>query len=307
MATYQFSRLAGATSARRSAGIQLYTMQPLLLSDFAGTLRAIRRIGYREVETVGLLGQDAREFRRALDDAGLVAPSAHILSLESQALFVAVAKGQLSSTEAWAKIDNEMELTRLESIMNEMFMQAEVLGYQYLVLASMDRKLLRTRAGIDQIVSAMNKAGNSCHKRGLRFAFHAHLAEFGDIEGERAIDRILQATDPDRVFVELDFFWAAAAGIDVPQWLKKHSGRIHLGHVKDMAKSVVIPPNGFRDLTQLAGDPYEDLGYGQLDYRNWIPQARDAGMRHFFVERDNAPRPLENAARSFSNLEALLT
>jgi sugar phosphate isomerase/epimerase len=218
-----------------------------------------------------------------------------------------MANGELSSTEAWESIDDEMDLIHLDSIMDEMFIQAEILGYKYLVLATMDRKLLRTRAGIDHIVSAMTKAGDSCHQRGLRFAFHAHLAEFGHIDRTRAIDRILQATNPDRVFVELDFFWAAAAGVDVPRWLEKHSGRIHLGHVKDMAKSVNIPANGFRELTQLTGDPYEDIGYGQLDYRTWLPLAQKAGMRHFFVECDNAPRPLENAARSFPNLELLLT
>ena len=58
------------------------------------------------------------------------------------------------------------------------------------------------------------------------FRIHPHLAEFAPLEGVSAADRILDATDPKRVFVELDFFWAAVANVDVPQWLSRHTGRV---------------------------------------------------------------------------------
>jgi len=56
-------------------GIQLYTLRQPLAKDFGGTLSAIRKIGYGEVESAGLLNQDPRSFRAALDAAGLCAPS----------------------------------------------------------------------------------------------------------------------------------------------------------------------------------------------------------------------------------------
>jgi len=56
----------------------------------------------------------------------------------------------------------------------------------------------------------------------------------------------------------------------------------------------------------VSNDSFEDVGYGKLDYRRWIPLARRAGMRHFFVERDNAPQPLENVKRSFESLRGLI-
>ena len=80
-----------------------------------------------------------------------------------------------------------------------------------------------------------------------------------------------------------------------------------LGHVKDLGRSVVVPLGGFRELNALPANAYEDVGYGQLDYRKWIPLARQAGMKHFFVERDVAPNPLENARRSLRTMKNLLS
>jgi sugar phosphate isomerase/epimerase len=308
-ATAAFAAVADSALARvahDTAGIQLYTLQAPLVSDFCGTLESLQRIGYREVEMVGLLGHDAREYRRVLAKVGLEIPSCHVLSNKAQTLFTSMATGQLPPTEAWAKITAEMDITRIESILEDMFAQSASLGNKYLVLAVVDSALLKTRAGIDKLIDAFTKAGDMCHARGLRFAFHPHLAEFARIDGVRAGDIILNNTDPERVLIELDFFWAAAAGVDIPQWLEAHSGRVHLGHVKDMAGGIVIPPGGFRELDEFKTDPFEDIGYGKLDYQTWIPLAKKAGMRHFFVERDNAPAPLENAARSLPNLRKLL-
>ena len=59
-------------------GVQLYTARGSLGRDLPGTLKAIADIGYREVETAGYHGRTNADFRKALDDAGLAAPSAHI-------------------------------------------------------------------------------------------------------------------------------------------------------------------------------------------------------------------------------------
>jgi sugar phosphate isomerase/epimerase len=295
-----------ASSDRNAVGIQLYAMQAPLVQDFEGTLAALGHIGYREVEPVGLLGHDVKAFRKALDRAGLSAPSVHVVSNAAQALFLGMAKGELSPNEAWPKIHAAMDLKGIESIMEEMFGQTEVLGNGYLVMAATDSTLFASRAGVDRVIAAYTKAGDLCHQRGLKFAFHPHLAEFNRIDGATAMDRILDKTDPAKVFIELDFFWAAMANVDIPSLLDRYSGRFHLGHIKDMAKGVVVPADGYKDLDAIPGNAFEDVGHGQLDYRTWVPLARKAGMRHFFVERDDAPDPLENARRSYASLKPLL-
>ncbi len=56
-------------------GLQLYTVRDLLSTDFEGTLRAIARLGYQEVEFAGVLGPDLKQTRNLLGELGLSAPS----------------------------------------------------------------------------------------------------------------------------------------------------------------------------------------------------------------------------------------
>src|SRR5271165_2076676 len=71
-------RSAWALPSGFAAGIQLYTVSKPLGEDAPGTLKRLHEIGYREVETAGLMKHTAKEFRGFLDDAGLVCPSAHL-------------------------------------------------------------------------------------------------------------------------------------------------------------------------------------------------------------------------------------
>ena len=295
-----------AAAAGTPLGIQMFAMQADLVRDFRGTLEALGRIGYREVEPVGLLGHDVKAYRKALDDAGLSAPSAHIVSKAAQSLFVDMATGKSTPDDAWAKINLAMRLKDIESIVGEMFETSVVLGNEYLVLAETDSAAFQSGAGVDDVIEHFVKVGDLCARHGLKFAFHPHPDGFARVEGVRNVDRILQNTDPAKVFVELDFFWAAMAAVDVPAFLAKYSGRVPLGHIKDMKKGVVVPPDGYKDFGSIPPDPFEDVGLGRLDFKQWLPLAKRAGMRHFFVERDEAPDPLRNAANSYASLRRLL-
>jgi sugar phosphate isomerase/epimerase len=296
----------GAAVSAPALGIQLYTLREPLAKDFNTTLATLRKIGYRQVETAGLLNQDPKSFRAALDAAGLSAPSAHIFPNAAQALLFKMASGEMPAEQAWSQIDATLGLDRLEGALDDMFEQSKAMGYRYLVLASMDPALLESMAGIKQVCAAFRRAGELCHQRGLKFAWHPHLKDWGVVEGKRAAEHILDATDPNRVFVELDFFWAAMVNVDVPQFLRRYSGRVHLGHIKDFAKGAVIPAQGFKEFSEIKDAYFEDVGYGQFDYRAWIPLARRAGMRYFFVERDYSPDPLKSAGRSYESLRKIV-
>src|SRR5207248_6229955 len=64
-------RAIRATPLGKPVGIQLYTVKQEIGRDPAGTLRQLRRIGFREVETAGFGQLSAGQFRRLLDEAGL--------------------------------------------------------------------------------------------------------------------------------------------------------------------------------------------------------------------------------------------
>jgi sugar phosphate isomerase/epimerase len=295
-----------AASSPPALGIQLYTMRVPLAQDLEGTLATLRKMGYAQVETLGLLNHDARSFRAALDAAGLSAPSAHIIPNVAQPLLFKMASGQMSVDQAWDRIDASMGLDRMEGMLADMFEHSQLMGYQYLVYASMDPKLLESMEGVKHICAVFRRAGDLCHQHGLNFAWHPHVKEWGMVEGKPAVEHILDGTDPNQLSLELDFFWAAMAKVDLPRFLRRYSGRIHLGHIKDIAKGVVVPALGFKETSEIKDEYFEDVGFGQLDYRVWIPLARKAGMRYFFVERDYSPDPLESAGRSYGSLRKIM-
>src|SRR5262249_10519647 len=103
-------------AAQARVGIQLYTVRAELNRDFAGTLRALRDIGYRELEFVGLFDQDLKTVRGLLDQYQLSAPSAHIFPKAAQDLMREMALGHLPEEVAWGKIDAVMQIDHLRAM-----------------------------------------------------------------------------------------------------------------------------------------------------------------------------------------------
>src|SRR5271163_1161858 len=83
-----------AKSLAKSPGIQLYTVSKELTENLDATLEKIAAIGYRTVESAGLAGKSAADFRKALDNAGLKCPSSHLFPTpgQSRTQFLDVAK-----------------------------------------------------------------------------------------------------------------------------------------------------------------------------------------------------------------------
>ncbi|MEO6983619.1 MAG: sugar phosphate isomerase/epimerase, partial [Edaphobacter sp.] len=57
--------------------LQLYSVRELLPTNFAGTLKEIGSLGYREVEAAGYFNRSVSEVKQAIHDAGLDLVSAH--------------------------------------------------------------------------------------------------------------------------------------------------------------------------------------------------------------------------------------
>ena len=58
--------------------VQVYSVREDAEKDFAGTMKKIKEIGYDGVELAGLYGLTPQEVKAAIEDAGLVALSAHV-------------------------------------------------------------------------------------------------------------------------------------------------------------------------------------------------------------------------------------
>ncbi len=193
---------AGSDRRVERVGLQLYTVRSLMAEGVAATLDAVAAAGYVEVETAGTGDLDAPGFARAVRDAGLTAPAAHV----------------------------PLELMREQP--DELLSAAEIIGYRFLVAPWLAPEL-RTVSGYGQAIDTLNVFGERCARAGVQLCYHNHDFEFQPLGGELPFDRMLRECDRELVRFELDLFWAAHAGVDAGAYLRADPARFPLCHVKD--------------------------------------------------------------------------
>lgn len=246
----------------KAVGIQLYTVRDIFQKDPAGTLAAIAKIGYREIEFGGggYDSMDPAMLRRTMDKAGLRCPSLHI---GYDALL-----GQFDKSVAMAR----------------------TLGAQTVVLPYMTDEH-RTEAGWNAALPNFTKFARELKKAGFGFAYHNHDFEFTNKPGGVTLyDRFLKETDPALVKVELDLYWAKRAGQDLAALVDRLNTRLYSYHVKDMR----------------ADGSMAAVGTGTIDFAALFKRPASAGVRHFYVENDQAPAPyLPDITTSFKTLQTL--
>jgi sugar phosphate isomerase/epimerase len=258
-------------------GIQLFTVREDLKSDFAGTLRKLVAMGYKEVEVsfteagnIDFNGGTAQEFRKMLDDVGLRAPSCHF-----------------SVPKDDAEWSGNIE-------------RAHVLNLQYMLCNA-------PKGGTDSLDpwkrngDFFNHVGKLCRNAGMQFGYHNHNHEFSVYDGVIAYDELLRSTDPELVKMELDCFWMTFAGKDPVEYMHKYPGRFPLLHIKGL-KAGYEPTTG-RDFK---GNPFTEVGNGVINWKRIFDAAPKGGLKHYYVEQDRWDRPsLESAAISADYLKKL--
>jgi sugar phosphate isomerase/epimerase len=150
---------------------------------------------------------------------------------------------------------------------------------------------VNTMDEIKKAVDVFSKAGEACKKVGVQFAYHNHTTEFDEVEGHRPFDYILNNTNKDLVKMELDLAWATKSGQDPVQLFGMHPGRFPCWHVKDLDKQTQEPT---------------EVGQGYINFKRIFDHAGESGLKYFFVEQDQAPKPLEDVNISYQYLKKLL-
>ena len=102
------------------------------------------------------------------------------------------------------------------------------------------------------------------------------------------------------VKMELDVFWFTAAKVDPAQCLQENQGRFVSLHVKDMSELKTFPGDGGNPTEWMSLFPYlTAAGKGVLDLSGIFEQAKKSGVKHFFLEKDNTPDPIQALQTSF--------
>lgn len=293
---------AGSSTGIENVGVGLFTIPHLLDQDFAGAMKKLADIGYKEVELFGpytytvpeiiaawqpiaeslglsksgYYGHSPQEIRAILDENGLSTPSMHT------------------------------DLGTLQTRLDDVAEAANVLGHRYAGIAAIPPELRTSLDDYKRIADTFNEIGAAMGEFDLRFMYHNHGYGLVEMDGEIPFNLILDRTDPESVVMEMDVFWTVAGRADPVEYLESYPGRFKLMHIKDMVELVRFEGDG--------GDPSQwiplfpnmaDAGSGVLDLESIIEAATSAGVEHFYLERDLAPDADQTLNASYRYLSAL--
>ncbi len=242
-------------------GLQLYTLRDDMEKDFAGTLRKVADIGYAAVELAGYGGLSMRELSGLLADNHLQVAGSHI------------------------------GLDALESDLHKVIDENLSLGNSYIVVPYLAEERRRTADDWKTVAEIMNRIGETLQTAGMTLCYHNHDFEFKPLpDGQLGEDVLLENTDPLFVKIEADAYWILKAGQDPVAFVKKHTGRVPIIHLKD------------RDLTDGSFAP---VGTGDLPLDALIAAASEIGTHYLLVEQDICKGPaLDAVTLSYNNLRA---
>ena len=265
--------LSDATRSRAAAlglpvGVQLYSVRDLLPHDFAGTLKQIAAIGYKEVEAAGYYNHSANDVKAALEAAGLRCPSAHYS-------YQALAAGFDSIVDFNSKVGVHTIICSFPGFKDPARVKGLAPG-SMLKAFNMDDWHWNAEQ--------FNKFGKRAKDAGMAFGYHNHIMEFHSDNGVTGLDALIRNTDPDLVTFELDCGWVVVGGGNPVDYLKRYSSRISMLHVKDFRKAT--QPASLEHPPQAA-----ELGTGTIDYHPIFAAAKEGHITHLFVEQEEFNMP----------------
>ena len=229
-------------------GTQVYPLRKAIGSDFEGTLRHLRSMGYRTIEMCSPQGYKgdftplaelkASDLREKIRAAGLSCESSHYQFREF--------KTNLPQTIEYAK---ELGLTQM-------------------ILASFGLPKGATLDDWAHVADELNQAGMQASKAGMQIGFHNHDIEFTEIGGTLIYDKLTSVLDPKLVKMQYQVA-VGRLGFDGPSVFQKYPGRFLSLHLQDWSP---------------ADKQMVSIGKGAVDWKRLFAAAKKSGVKNYFVE-----------------------
>jgi sugar phosphate isomerase/epimerase len=197
---------AGHPPASTLPALQLYTVREQLAADRKGVLDQVAAFGYGAAEPFDILS-DPAGLAADLAAAGLAVCSVHAIPAGEQAGPVAAA--------------------------------ARTLGADTVIVPYLPPERFASHDGVRAVAAELNGMAARLAAEGLRLGYHNHDHELAPLpggaglpDGTPALEALAAELDPS-VLLELDTYWAAVGGQDVPALLGRLGERVRYLHVKD--------------------------------------------------------------------------
>ncbi len=179
--------------------VQLYSLRDQM-SDPRAVLTKLAEIGYGAIEPYSPT-TDPAGFRAIADELGLKVSSTH------------------------APVLGE----KRDEVLDAM----ATIGTDTVIVPATAPERWTDREGVEGVAAELNETAKHVAARGMRIGYHNHWWELENVvDGRPALEVFADALDPELI-LEVDIYWAAVGGVDVPDLLTRLGERVHLLHVKD--------------------------------------------------------------------------
>jgi sugar phosphate isomerase/epimerase len=242
-----------------NVGIILILLREEAGKDFWGTMEKLAIMGFQGIESGLFLQGDVVRNKKRLDDLGLKV--------------VAVGANK----------------DLLKGPLDELAEKVKLLGCNYVVTywgPSNDIAQVKADAKL------YDEIGAQLRKHDLKYCYHNHDHEFTTVfEGKRVIDILMENSDPEHLFFEVDVAWVQYGGEDPVTFLRKHAQRIPIIHLKDIA-----------DINERG--KFTSIGTGCVAVNSVMRTATELGIDWAVIEQDsvNQLSPFESVQASMYNL-----
>ena len=231
--------------APKQIGLQLYSVNNDM-KDVDASLAKVAAAGYNVVETLRspeCFGLPAAEFKALCDKHGL----------------------QIVSTHHSIAMNPEKEAEIMEQ-WKEVFKGLNVMGAKYCVIPSF--KLGETIEDLKAVCEYFNKVGTLAKEYGLKLGYHNHAFEYEVVDDQVKWEYMIENTDPESVFFQMDVYWTTKGGKNPVDYLKKYPTRIQMLHIKD---DLVIGDSGKIDFEAIFNQFYAN-GYTDFVVEQEMPR-----------------------------------
>lgn len=205
-------------SPKKDLTLQLYSLRDDIKKDFDGTIKAAGEMGFTSVEAADygdgkFYGKTPAEFKAAIEGAGMKAISSHTTK-------------QLTEEQLKTK-----DFSEAMAWWEECLEASKEAGMTYVVAPWMD--VPKSLADLQTYCEYYNEVGKLANSKGIAFGYHNHAHEFVKVEDKVMYDYMIENTDPENVFYEMDVYWVVRGAASPVDYFNKYPNRFKLLHIKD--------------------------------------------------------------------------
>ena len=246
---------------KKEVAIQLYSVRDLINNggDLNKILKDLADMGYTSVEAANyndgkFYGKTPKEFKQMVEANGMKVLSSHTShGLSDKEL----SSGDFTEALAW---------------WDQCIADHKAAGMKYIVAPWMD--VPKTLKDLETYCAYYNEIGKRCKQQGLSFGYHNHAHEFQKVEDKVMYDYMLEHTNPEYVFFQMDLYWVVRGQNSPVDYFNKYPGRFQIFHVKD----------------------HREIGQsGMVGFDAIFKNAKTAGVNYLVAEIEGYSVPVEES------------